>query len=155
MNVNASNRVSHVMAVEDDARIERLEIVAALCRADAVLARDPDAAALELDGLLYRIARVWCQAKAGGLSPSELLQQPVSDAPLVALRLRLALRAPDVRARLVHLWWLVGETFPAQTTTRPSRDHAAPDRTQAAFRHVPPERVDQTPPPREVASPNQ
>ena len=155
MSVHASDRLSRSMAVEDDVRIERLAIVAALCRADALLARDPDAAALELDGLLYRIARVWCQANAGGLPLSDLLQQPAGAAPLVALRLRVALRAPDVRARLAHVCWLVGETFPAQTTTRPSRDHAAPDRTQAAFRHVPAERVGPTPPPTEVAGLNQ
>jgi hypothetical protein len=153
--MNAFDRLPRSMAAEDAWREERQAIVAALYRADALLARDPDAAAFELDGLLYRIARVWCQAKAGGLPPSDLLQQPASDAPLFALRLRLALRAADARARLAHLWWLVGETFPAQTTTRPSRDHAPPVRAQAAYRHLPAERVAQTPPPREVASPNQ
>lgn len=136
MNVKAFDRLPRSMPAEDAWREERLAIVAALCRADALLASDPDAASLELDGLLYRIARVWCQARAGGLPPSDLLQQSASDAPLFALRLRLALRAPDVRARLAHLWWLVGETSLAPTTTHPSRSRAAPVRAAAALRHL-------------------
>jgi hypothetical protein len=137
MNVNAFDRMPGSMANQDDMRMERLAIVAALCRADAVLACDPDAAALELDGLLYRIARVWCHARAGGLPPSDLLKLPANDSSLFALRLRLALRAPDARARRAHVWWLAGETFPAQTTTHPSGDHAVPVRAATPFRRIP------------------
>ena len=76
---------------------------ARLCdRADALLAAQPDEAALLLDGLLYRIAREWEQHEllpAG--APEDLLARIEHEAPQIGWRLRLALQAPDARARLV------------------------------------------------------
>ena len=82
---------------------------ARLCdRADALLEAQPDEAALLLDGLLYRIAHEWermqqaqqaAPLQAG--APEDLLARIECAAPAVSWRLRLALRAPDARARLV------------------------------------------------------
>jgi hypothetical protein len=65
--------------------------------------RDPDAAALVLDGMLWRIIHAWYAAidfpapRAGNL-----LLDLEQRAPELAWRLRLALRAPDAGARLAH-----------------------------------------------------
>jgi hypothetical protein len=81
------------------------EIADALDHAAAVLDADPDAAALLLDGLVCRLAhalaRVYAAvgARDGARDPLGVLDH---HAPDIAYRLRLALRAPDVRARLVH-----------------------------------------------------
>lgn len=76
---------------------------ARLCdRADSLLEAQPDEAALLLDGLLSHIAREWerCELLPAG-SPEDLLARIERAAPAVSWRLRLALRAPDARARLV------------------------------------------------------
>lgn len=61
----------------------------------------PDAAALLLDGLLHDIASAWIRRLGHAGAPAEgLLAEIECVAPLVGWRLRLALRAPDIRARL-------------------------------------------------------
>lgn len=76
--------------------------------AAALIERDPDAAALLLDGISWRVAQAW-YAGRGLRSPlaAHLLGDLERQAPSIAWRLRLALRAPDVRARLVHCRGLV------------------------------------------------
>jgi hypothetical protein len=80
----------------------RSALEAELGAAREALAYDPDSAALLLDGLLRRIAAEWFLARGLVIPAAEQLLGRLGDesAP-VAWRLRLALRAPDVRARLV------------------------------------------------------
>lgn len=71
-------------------------------RAAQLMEAQPDVAALLLDGLLSRIARDWeRRLRLAAGSPEELLARIEHAAPLLGWRLRLALRAPDARARLV------------------------------------------------------
>jgi hypothetical protein len=86
--------------LRDDARAG--EIVAMLDRAAALLDADPDAAALLLDGLIGRLAGALAQAYAASDGIADLLLALDRHAPSIAYRLRLALRAPDAAARLVH-----------------------------------------------------
>jgi hypothetical protein len=88
--------------MRDDA--EKGEIAAALDRAAAILDADADAAALLLDGLVCRLARALAQvhAYAANDGGGDALHALDRHAPAVAYRLRLALRAPDASARLVH-----------------------------------------------------
>jgi len=98
----------------------RAAVAGRLRAAAHLLPDDPDAAALLLDGLLQEIARLWCAA-AGLPVPAPALRPALverHDQPF-GWRLRLALRAPDVRARLVHcaaLYGLLGGECP------PARD---------------------------------
>lgn len=78
------------------------EIAAALDHAAAILDADPDAAALLLDGLVCRLAHALARAYAASDGAGDPLGALDRHAPSVAYRLRLALRAPDVAARLVH-----------------------------------------------------
>jgi len=86
--------------MRDDA--EQGEIADALDRAAAILDADPDAAALLLDGLVCRLARALARAYAAGEDAADPLLALDRHAPSVAYRLRLALRAPDASARLIH-----------------------------------------------------
>ena len=86
--------------LRDDA--EDSGIAAALDRAAAILDADSDVAALLLDGLLRRLARAMARAYAAGDGADDPLGALDRRAPSVAYRLRLALRAPDAAARLVH-----------------------------------------------------
>jgi hypothetical protein len=86
----------------DDAPVQAA--VAARLRAAArLLEDDPDAAALLLDGLLHQIVEMWCE-HVGPQVPALALQPALVeryDQPF-GWRLRLALRAPDASARLIH-----------------------------------------------------
>ena len=79
------------------------EVEARLHAAERLLPDDPDAAALLLDGLLQEIRWLW-RAQADLSPPAPALQPALveRDDRLFGWRLRLALRAPDVRARLAH-----------------------------------------------------
>ena len=85
----------------DDA--DWLALLALLVAADEVIECDPDAAALLLDGLLERMLGAWYVAR-GWRVPARgaLLADLDQRAPELARRVRLALRAPDVAARLAH-----------------------------------------------------
>lgn len=99
----------------------------ALDEAAALLAADPDAAAMVLDGALARLARAWYAAAGIAMpEPARLLNDLERRAAPFAWRLRLALRAPDARARLVHARHLLAVLagLPA-TTTHPSTTRGA------------------------------
>lgn len=97
------NQPHHIREV-----VEPGSVVADALRAESLLASDPDAAALALDGamraLLDQIADI---APDAHLAPEALLQRLDEFAPDVARRFRLALRAPHVEARIAHLWALI------------------------------------------------
>lgn len=83
---------------------ERSAAVAVRLRAaKRLLPDDPDASALLMDGLLREIAWLWC-AHAGLLqSASDIEPASIERRDQVfCWRLRLALCAPDVHARLAH-----------------------------------------------------
>src|SRR4051794_6689531 len=73
----------------------RAALQADLAHVADLLPRDPDAAALLLDGLLKRLGVEWFMARHRPAPPSERLLELLEreDAPY-AWRLRLALRAP-------------------------------------------------------------
>ena len=73
-----------------------------LAYAERVLARDPDAAALLVNGELPAMLNAW-YARQGVYPPArdQLLRDLAERAPAIAESLRLALRAPDACARLV------------------------------------------------------
>jgi hypothetical protein len=89
-------------AVIDLPGARRAALAAELAAAAEALARDPDAAALLLDGLLRRVAAGWFQVRGLAVPDAEDLLGRLADedAPF-AWRVRLALRAPDARARFV------------------------------------------------------
>lgn len=94
------NPQSPPVAVE---RQRRLDLILAIEAADALMERDPDIAALQLDGLILRIAAEWFALHRrpqpsvdAFLSELERLDQAI------AWRLRVALRAPNAHARLIH-----------------------------------------------------
>ena len=80
----------------------RSALEAELGAVSEALACDPDSAALLLDGVIRRIAAEWFLSRGLSVPAAEQLLGRLGDeaAPL-AWRLRLALRAPDARARLV------------------------------------------------------
>lgn len=72
-------------------------------RAAQQIESDPDDASLILDGLICRIISAHYLARYGALPSREnLLSRLDAEDPALARRVRLALRAPDARARLVH-----------------------------------------------------
>jgi hypothetical protein len=89
--------------VSDLASSRRALLLRDLSFAGALLERDADAAALLLDGLVQRIGAEWFLAQ-GAPAPrfERLLGELEQKAHPVAWRLRLALRAPDARARYLH-----------------------------------------------------
>jgi hypothetical protein len=82
---------------------------AALDEAADLLDADPDAAALLLDGALRRLADEWyAQQGLAAPGPAQLLADLEHRCQPLGWLLRLALRAPDARARLVHAQGLAG-----------------------------------------------
>jgi hypothetical protein len=82
-----------------------------LDQAALLLARgEPDRAALILDGLAQRMVISWfAESGARVPEPSYLLPRLEEEMSPLAWWLRLALRAPDVDARLVHCRRLLDE----------------------------------------------
>ena len=85
------------------------DVAAPLDQAAELLDADPDAAALVLDGLLGRLAADW-YAEQGLVPPdaAHLLSDLERRCQPLGWLLRLALRAPDVHARLAHMQALAG-----------------------------------------------
>ena len=109
--------------LSDDA-LMRVALARDLLLAERLLPRDPDAAALLLDGAPRRIVVSWLALRGAPYAPGDdLLAQVERVAPSVAWRLRLALRAPHAEARLAHCWALLRA---ALTTTTPRRAFATP-----------------------------
>jgi hypothetical protein len=101
------SRLALVPSRPDDARAV-YALYARLDAAAALLPADPDAAALVLEGALHELIVHWYARQ--GLrppAPERLLADLAERDELLALRLRLALRAPDVAARLGHLRALI------------------------------------------------
>jgi hypothetical protein len=81
----------------------RDEASAALDRAGAVMGGDPVLAAWLLDGAIGRIVGLWFARRGDRSAPSEEARAEIERAdPDMGRQLRLALRAPDLRARLRH-----------------------------------------------------
>jgi hypothetical protein len=83
-------------------------VIADLMRAERALPDDPDLAALHLDGALRSLLALVAgrdNSYAPSFAPSLLALD--HQQPHLARRLRLALRAPHVEARLVHCWALI------------------------------------------------
>lgn len=91
-----------------------------LCRAEVALDADPDLAALILDGVLGELVAILAGPEANG---SEALGEIERGAPLVAMRLRLALRAPSPRARLDHCRALCEILAPAESSVSLAEQH--------------------------------
>jgi hypothetical protein len=85
------------------------DVAAPLDQAAELLDADPDAAALVLDGLLNRLAANW-YVEQGQVPPDavHLLSDLERRCQPLGWLLRLALRAPDVHARLAHVQGLAG-----------------------------------------------
>lgn len=80
------------------------ELAARLDEAAALLPADPESAALLLEGALHELIAGWYARQALPVPPpARLLADLAPRDALLALRLRLALAAPDVAARLAHL----------------------------------------------------
>lgn len=74
-----------------------------LAAAAQAIEHDPDAAALLLEGLLERMLGAWYVARGWPVPAREALLADLDQrAPELARRVRLALRAPNVSARLAH-----------------------------------------------------
>lgn len=94
---------------DDRARCkESLALVARLRQVERLLAEDSDAAALALDGILWSLV-VFAFERAGLHVPSReaVFESLDAWASPVCWRLRLALRAPNAHARLIHAWALM------------------------------------------------
>jgi hypothetical protein len=120
---------------QDDAVLLRVALARDLLLAERLLPRDPDAAALLLDGAPRRIVVSWLALRgapymadhAAGDAPSDdLLAQVERVAPPVAWRLRLALRAPHAEARLAHCWALLQAALTTTTPCGADGAHALP-----------------------------
>lgn len=100
--------VSSVVIDEQKRRHASLAFVERLHCVERLLADEPDAAALVLDGALWALVRFACE-RAGRAAPdAEAVFESLAElAPPVCWRLRLALRAPNPHARLVHVWALM------------------------------------------------
>lgn len=79
------------------------DLRAHLDAAARALPADPDLAALLLDGAFARLLAACApQAAPGPVSMARALSGLEQSAPPLAMRLRLALRAPNAEARLAH-----------------------------------------------------
>ncbi len=79
-----------------------------LKRAQRAESYDPDLAALYLDGALRRLMALFAGNPGGdALSAAQSLLALDQERPDIARRMRLALRAPHVEARLAHCWALL------------------------------------------------
>jgi hypothetical protein len=91
----------------DDLSSIRDELCRQLELAAQRIESDPDDASLMLDGLIWRLVAARFLAHNGALPSREhLLAQLDEHEPILARRVRLALRAPNARARLVHAQFL-------------------------------------------------
>lgn len=89
----------------EHARQERGDASVQLCLEDArkALRHDPDRAAWLLDGMVWRIASLLLARRRLELnSKSDMLALLAAHDAFAAMRVRLALRAPNVAARLAH-----------------------------------------------------
>lgn len=107
--LRAAGSLRDACVPRNDARADvSAGLVGRVAQARAALERDPgnpDVAALLLDGVVARL----CDAY--GVAVADLGRPPAvgpAAGDEVVWRLRLALRAPDVRARLVHCEQLLG-----------------------------------------------
>ncbi len=98
---------------------QRARIVARLIAAERALPEAPALAALRLDGIFRDLLHHWTPDAAD--APGEdiaALQRLEERAPAVAWRLRLALQAPSVAAKLAHCWALLELLTSPKTTTQ-------------------------------------
>jgi len=97
----------HEMVWSDE---RRGAVAEALERAERIIRDEPDQAAWLLDGALRRLMALWFARRVLRLPEHEraLALLDRLDGAL-AMRVRLALRAPDVAARLAHCWALLVE----------------------------------------------
>jgi hypothetical protein len=104
----------------------RARIVARLIAAERALPAAPDLAALRLDGVMGDLLCHLPHDVANGQSDDiDALQRLEERAPAVAWRLRLALQAPNVAAKLAHCWALL-ELLTSSNTTTQTDTHAPP-----------------------------
>lgn len=108
----ADRRAPHSMCVglaHAHADEPRSHVARALDRAAELVDADPDAAALLLDGVLWRLAEEWyAQQRLAAPDARHLLPDLERRCAPLAWLMRVALRAPDVRARLAHAQGLAG-----------------------------------------------
>ena len=98
---------------------QRALIVARLIAAERALQEAPDLAALRLEGILRDILHHWSLNAADAPGDDIAVFQRLEErAPAVAWRLRLALQAPSVAAKLAHCWALLELLTNSNTTTR-------------------------------------
>lgn len=115
---NYSNRRDHARTCA----AAPLALLADLQLAQRLLPADPDAAGLLLDGALWRVvALVFARAGLDAPACDSALAELERIAPPVAWRVRLALRAPDARARLIHIWSLLDAVGGQSGGVAPSR----------------------------------
>lgn len=111
---------------------QRAHIVARLIAAERALPEAPDLAALRLDGVIRDLLHHSEPAAAD--APNDdiaALQRLAERAPAVAWRLRLALQASSVAAKLAHCWALLELLTNQNTRTRTAIHaprHGAPNR---------------------------
>lgn len=99
--------MAHYLSQPPSHERARAHVISDLARAQHALLEDPDLAALYVDGALQRIAAVIaCHASEPG-AQGQFLRELDRARPLLAMRFRLALRAPDVAAKLAHCWALI------------------------------------------------
>jgi hypothetical protein len=93
-------------AIPRDAPLE--SVIADALRAQRIAPLDPDLAAYAIDGALRALIERAHADRADSLGACEnpLLHLDYLD-PALARRFRLALRAPNLEARLDHLWALI------------------------------------------------
>lgn len=81
---------------------EYAELNLVLRRAELLVSGAPDSAALLLDGILQRLAALCLGRQGASARQGDWLPLLDAHAPVLSLRLRLALRAPNIEARIVH-----------------------------------------------------
>jgi hypothetical protein len=100
MDIHPNESVSH--------NEPRASVIADFLRAQKALPSDPDLASLYLDGALRGLlALIASPLSEHQFSHAQALHALDHQRPHFARRLRLALRAPHVEARLAHCWALI------------------------------------------------